>query len=260
MTMMQFDDTAARALEAAYTSGLAVARRQRALQLLTLRAGDAVLDVGTGPGYMAGEMAAAVGASGRVVGVDRSQQMLARARERCAPHAHADFAPADATELPFAAESFDAAAVVQVYEYVAEIEKALAELRRVLKPGGRAVVVDIDWDSLVWETRNRQRAAKIHSAWDEHLADPFLPRRLAPLMRQAGFAVTHVEAHPMVALAPEPFLHGLTQMIARFVPGRRGVTAEDAAAWLADLDAAHAAESYFFSVNAYLFAVRRQEA
>src|SRR3981081_2280046 len=54
----------------------------------------------------------------------------------------------DAVVLPFPDGSFDAAVSTQVYEYVADMPRALAELRRVLRPGGRAVVLDTDWDSL----------------------------------------------------------------------------------------------------------------
>jgi ubiquinone/menaquinone biosynthesis C-methylase UbiE len=65
-------------------SPMVVARRQRVRALLDLHPGDLVLDIGTGPGFLADEIAREVGSSGRVAGIDRSQDMLALAQRRCA--------------------------------------------------------------------------------------------------------------------------------------------------------------------------------
>ena len=238
-------------------SPLVVARRQSVLALLGLQSGEAVLDIGSGPGFLADEMAVAVGPTGRVAGIDRSRDMLALARERCAHRPQATFQEADATEIPFPAAMFDAAISVQVYEYVPDMAAALRALCRVLRPGGRAVVVATDWASLVWEAENRARAERVFNAWDEHLTDPYLPRRLAPLLRESGLEVAKVEPYTAVSLSPEPYATGLARLTADFVPGRRGVTAEDAAAWLADLGETNANGRYFFSLTAFLFLAKR---
>jgi hypothetical protein len=102
------------------------------------------------------------------------------------------------------------------------------------------------------------RAERIFAAWEEHLTDPYLPRRLAPLLKGCGFDVLAVEPYTAASLGPEPMPAGLAKMIAEFVPGRRGVTAEDAAAWLADLASMQASGRYFFSLTAFLFLARRR--
>jgi len=257
---LQFDSTASRELEALYLSPLAVERRKRALALLGLHAGDAVLDIGSGPGFLAEEIAAKVGPSGRVVAIDRSPDMLALAERRCAQHPHVAFQQADAVDIPFPPATFDAAVAVQVYEYVPYMPAAIRELHRALRPGGRAVIVDIDWASLVSEAEDRPRAERVFHAWEEHLADPYLPRRLAPLLRESGLGVAAVEPYTMLSLTPEPFVAGLAKLIAGFVPGRRGVTAQDASAWLADLTATYASGNYFFSLTAYMFLAKRPAA
>jgi len=259
-TQLQFDADASRGLEALYLSPLAVARRQKVLALLNLRPGEVVLDIGAGPGFLADEIAEQVGSSGRVLGMDRSKDMLALAERRCVERTQVAFQEADAVKLPFPASMFDAAAVVQVYEYVPDISAALDELHRVLRPGGRAVIVDIDWASLVWEAENRARAERVFHAWEEHLADPRLPRRLAPLLRETGFDVREAEPHTMFSLTPEPFAAGLAKFIAGFVPGRRGVTAEEAAEWLADVTATGSSGKYFFSLTAFVFLATRAAA
>lgn len=234
-------------------SPLVSARRQRVLALLGPQLGETVLDIGSGPGFLADEMAAVAGPSGRVAGIDRSPNMLALARKRCADRPQATFQEADVTAIPFPAETFDAAIAVQVYEYVPDMEAALRELHRVLRPGGRSVIVDTDWASLVWESQDRVRAERVFRAWEEHLTDPYLPRRLAPLLLKSGFEVAKVEPYTAVSLSPEPYATGLARLIATFVPGRRGVTVEDAAAWLADLEATNSGGRYFFSLTAFLF-------
>ena len=225
--------------------------------MLEFQPGESVVDIGPGPGYLSEEIATLVGPSGRVVGVDRSPDMLAVARGRCAKLPQVSFQEADATRLPLPSGEFDAAIAVQVYEYVADMESALGELHRVLRPGGRAVIVDIDWASLVWEAEDRQRAERIFKAWDEHLTDPNLPRRLPSLLRGAGFDSIRVDTCAPVAIAPDSFVTGLAKFIANFVPGRRGVTAEEANAWLADLAAAESRGNYFFSLIAFIFLARR---
>lgn len=101
------------------------------LEAANVRHGSHVLDVATGPGYVA---RAAFGRGARVVGVDFSSAMIARAR-RAAPDV--EFEEADATALPFADASFDAVTMNYGLLHLAEPERALSEARRVLKPGGR---------------------------------------------------------------------------------------------------------------------------
>ncbi|HXV93215.1 MAG TPA: hypothetical protein VD813_07965, partial [Pseudonocardia sp.] len=123
-----------------------------------------------------------------------------------------------------------------------------------LRAGGRALVLDTDWDSVVWNVADRERHARVMAAWEEHLAHPRLPRVLAGHLRRAGFAVLAQRVVPLF----NPALHGDTysadimELIASFVPGRRDVTAADAQAWLADLRARAEEDEYLFSLNRYV--------
>jgi len=134
-----FDDSASRRLEAAYLTPDVVQQRHATLEALALRPGQRVLDVGSGPGLLAAEMARAVGPAGHITGIDASDPMLTLGQRRCADlgrAARVRFVKADATALPFADASFDVAVSTQVYEYVAELPAALAALYRVLRPAG----------------------------------------------------------------------------------------------------------------------------
>ena len=160
MNTIRFDAAMSRRVESAYTTPDVVEQRRIVVDALSLQPGERVLDIGSGPGFLAGEMASAVGASGSVTGIDPSEHMLSLAGERRAP-AHLTFGPGTATDLPFPDGEFDVVTSTQVYEYVADMPRALAEAHRVLRPGGRLLVLDTDWDSTVWASSDADRMRRV---------------------------------------------------------------------------------------------------
>ncbi len=255
---LAFDERAARALERIYQTPDVVAQRSRLLAAMGLAAGARVLDVGVGPGLLLSDLARIVGEDGRAAGVDRAPAMVAMARARLEGLPQVELHAAEATALPFEDGSFDAATSTQVLEYVPEVDRALGELHRVLRPGGRAWVLDTDWDSVAWNTGDRARMRRVLDAWDAHLHDPHLPATLARRLRGAGLRVDHCEVIPLV----NPTLHahcysdGIMRAIRGFVAGN-GVDPDEAEAWEAELRALGARGDYFFSVNRYLFGASR---
>ena len=100
---------------------------------------ERALDVGTGAGALALALAPLVR---EVIGVDRVPELLAHARERAAGFGNVEFVEADATALPFPDASFDLTATIRTLHHVPRPELVIAELARVTRPGGRALVVD----------------------------------------------------------------------------------------------------------------------
>ena len=132
---MDFDAETARRLLKSYLTQDVVEQRSAIRTALALRSGEHVLDIGSGPGLLAAEMVAEVGATGSVTGVDPSEDMLSIALAQLTGAAtKLTFVPGGATALPFDDDAFDAATATQVYEYVADMPAALAEARRVLRP------------------------------------------------------------------------------------------------------------------------------
>jgi len=257
--MIEFDEERARAVEAVYLTADVVEQRRTILRALALRPGERVLDVGSGPGLLAFEMAEAVGPAGLVHGIDPSPSMLEIARRRTVPReaAPVELGAGEATDLPFPDARFDVVVSTQVYEYVQDMPAALSEVRRVLVPGGRVLVLDTDWDSVVWRSSDDARMDRVLTAWDEHLAHRDLPRLLPELLGEAGLHVETCAAVPMlnVGYGRQTYSGGLLEIIAEFVAGRAGVRADEAAAWAADLRAL--GPNYFFSVNRFLFLATR---
>ena len=124
----------------AWTLGLHRVWKRQAMQLCALQPGERVLDVATGTGDLAFAEAAAVGVKGEVVGVDSCVPMLDVARRR--QRGTVDFQEGDAMDLRFPDASFDVVTIGFGLRNVADRGQALREFRRVLRPGGRLMVLD----------------------------------------------------------------------------------------------------------------------
>jgi demethylmenaquinone methyltransferase/2-methoxy-6-polyprenyl-1,4-benzoquinol methylase len=124
------------------TAGLHHRWRARAADLAEVVPGDRVLDVATGTGDLAIELAGRVGETGEVVGSDFSEPMLARARTK-ATSGVLRFEWASAMELPYADGEFAAATVGFGARNFADLERGLREMARVVRPGGKVVVLEI---------------------------------------------------------------------------------------------------------------------
>jgi SAM-dependent methyltransferase len=166
------------------------------LDMAALRLGERVLDVACGTGLVSFRAAQAVGAAGAVVGTDISGEMVETARRGAVLHGHANvrFERGDAEALPLPDDGFDAAVCALGLMYVPDPVGALCEMRRLLRPRGRAAAA-------VWGARRSCGWAEIFPITDARVATDVCPMffhlgtkdMLARAFDAAGFAEVRSE-------------------------------------------------------------------
>ena len=250
--------TEAEELEKSYQLPEIVRQRQHTLNRLSVKRGEQILDVGCGVGFLSYEIALQTGDSGRVSGIDQNSEMIRHANKRCESLRNTEFSEANADNLPFPEESFDAVSCTQVLLYVNDVAQVLSGIRRVLKPAGRIIIVETDWRGVVLNSDYNSITRKIFSAWDAAVPSPNLPVRLGPLLVDNGFYNVDVEPIPILntEYTPSQFSHGMMNWITKNALKKRVITKEQSQKWLDDLDEKGKSGNYFFCVNRFLFSAQ----
>lgn len=258
---LEYNEEESQRTELAYQSPEIVHQRARTLAFLDPRPGETVVDVGCGPGLLAVDIAAAVGAAGQVTGIDSSAAMIALAERRCAGLANVQLLDCDATALSVADASADAVVCTQVLLYVDDVEQALAEFLRILRPGGRVVVMETDWRSAVLHSGDEAMAERIIACWDRAVPSARLPARLGPLLRAAGFGDVRIDAIPVISTSADQDGYAMTMMeqCAQAAHEQDVISDDEGRAWLRSLARLGEAEAFFFCVNRFLFGATRGE-
>jgi SAM-dependent methyltransferase len=173
------------------------AYKTRVAELLRPRRGGRYLEVGTGTGDDALAFASRFGVE--VVGVDVSRTMVEEARRRGLREAHVG----DAASLPFDDASFDGCWADRTFQHLADPEAALAEMARVVKPGGHVGVSDPDYDTQVVDVPDQELARKVLRFRADHmLRNGTLAHRMGGLFVRAGLADVSVEVVTVVLRDP----------------------------------------------------------
>lgn len=146
-----------------------------------------ILDVGCGTGILE-EKLLETGRPYTIVGVDASSNMVKRARAKVGGHPNVSIRHAAASDLPFDAGSFDAVVSASVLHYLKEPVAGLREMRRVLRPGGKAFVVD--WSRDFATMRLREAVLKI---LDPAHGRTYAGDEVRALLQEAGLTVLHLE-------------------------------------------------------------------
>jgi SAM-dependent methyltransferase len=254
MSGLKFTDDAARQLEELYLTRDIAAQRAETIRQLSLSRGERVLDVGCGPGFLCESMAGSVGRDGSVTGIDVSGDLIALCQRRNPPE-WLTYAVGDATQIARPNASFDVVTCTQVAEYIPDVDRALSETFRVLRPSGRAMFIATDWDALVWHSDKPDRMSLVLTSWESHCAHPRLPRSLSGRLVSAGFRVDGAAVFPILNLewGDDAYSKGLAGLIRDFVGRKNDLPVDELKEWYQELERLSEAGQYFFSSNRYIF-------
>jgi len=224
-----------------------------AFDALNLSAGDTVVDIGCGNGLLTEEIARAVGATGRVIGIDPSHDMLASALKRCADFSTVRIEDGSADMLPLQENEADKAAAVPVLEYLPSVSAAVVEAHRVLRPGGLFVAVDTGCNTLDWFSEDEERMRRVQAAWDHHYSEARVAALWPTLTRDAGFVAIEVEPFTFcdVTLRPDGIAFMLMHLMSRYAAENGHMAESETKAWFDEQIELANQGRFFFSLTYY---------
>ncbi len=230
--------------------------KQIALAGLGLRPGQAVLDVGCGYGADVAEMAVLVGSLGRAVGIDASGAMIAAARQRFASAGlPATFETADVCGLRFADATFDACRAERLLQHVADPGRAVCEMARVTRPGGRVAAIEFDVGGLMIDSADTATTRAVTTEIAESTVNGWAGRQLPRLFTDAGLRQVHVTAE--IVQPGHAFLERIYRPALARLGERDDRPAERLGAWSAQLQADTAAGRFFAAAPVFIVSAIR---
>jgi ubiquinone/menaquinone biosynthesis C-methylase UbiE len=226
---------------------------------LGLHTGDIVLDAGCGPGYDALRMAALVGKTGQVTGIDFSERMIAIAGAKAkGTGLPVSFRTGDARHLPFPDASFDVVRIERLLQILDTPGQILDETIRVLRPGGRLLSIEPDWETFVTDPGSRDTARTFFRFCADQFPDGSTGRKLYRYFRQRGLSDVIVHPEPLILhefslafkmMNMEPFLAAARE--------KNVLSGSEVATWLAELKAADAKGQFMFAGMMFAVAGRK---
>ncbi|MEV0947246.1 methyltransferase domain-containing protein [Rhodococcus sp. NPDC049939] len=166
---------------------------------LQVRAGKRALDIGSGTGSETQVLAEAVTASGHAIGLDPNPGLVTLAGERAGKaNSTARFIVGDIYSLPFPDESLDIVRCETVFQHLYHPNSAAKEVARVMKPGGRAMIIDLDWGTAIMRLGDSNMLQRIIEEILSHSANPYSARLLPGQLGAAGLVIQDIEAQTLI--------------------------------------------------------------
>ena len=227
------------------------------LDLMEIDRREDVLDLGSGTGIAARSIAGRAGFAGTVLGIDLSDHLVRAATGLAAGEGIGDrvrFKVGDSHSLDLPAASFDAVVAHTLFSHLDDPAKVLAEMRRVLRPGGVIGVFDGDYASLTFELGEEDRSRLMDEAIIASLVtNPRILRQMPRLLKQAGFAVAAVIPSVIAEVGAAEYWKAAVESYAAITPSAGLLTVAAAAAWRDELLAISARGEFFGACTYYAY-------
>jgi arsenite methyltransferase len=223
--------------------------RREAANRLHVGAGSKVLDLGCGIGGATFLLADLTGPAGLAAGVDVSSALVDIARQRAGARSGIEFRTGDASAIPYADHHFDAARSERVFLYLPDRIRALEEMKRVVKPGGRVCVIDTEFDSVAIHSRNRALTRKMTALVADSITNPNSARDLPALARQVALKDLQVETFALET-PYEFFERVMIGALWKAADSGAGTTRDEVGEWLKEQAALQGSGDFF---QAWLF-------
>ncbi|WP_378731940.1 methyltransferase domain-containing protein [Nocardia brasiliensis] len=242
-------DSLIQRLDAADAMPGAAELRTHSYELLRLPPGATVLDVGCGSGRAVAELAARGTCP---VGIDPDQQMLDVARTRWPAM---DFRPGSAQALPLPDESVSGYRADKVFHEIADPAAALAEAQRVLAPGGRIVLLDLDWDAVVIDSDDLATTRAIVHARADAITNPQAARGCRNMLLASGFRDVTLEGR--LSICTDGHMLSLLTRLTEVAVATGELDRERTEAWLAEQTARAGSGRLMLAIPLFIAAATR---
>ncbi len=231
-------------------------QKPRSLELLAVQPGQHLLDVGCGLGDVTRLLGRRVGPSGRVVGLDLSDRLIAEARRRTRESdGSVEFVTGDAEKLPWPTDTFDGSRADRVLMFMSRPEHAVREMVRVTRRGGRIVLGEFDMETAIVDSPYRLLTRRLLDYWCDSIPNGWIGRRLPVLFEELG--LLDVSVTPLV-LRLTSYAHWNDVFQIEVTVGRAQranvVSAAEADLWLQQLREADRQRRFFLALTLFLVA------
>lgn len=226
--------------------------------LLAVQEGETILEVGCGTGGAVRALAPQVGTGGRIVGIDASTTMIAEAERRAAGLTlPIEYRVADAHALPFPDHSFDGCYADGVFEILPDPRRALAEMVRVLRPGGRLVIPGPDADASAIDATDRDVTRRFLHFMSDYEANGWIGRQLPGYALELG--LEEITVVPLTGILTDfAFAYDLWFRDSLAHAQAVGVlSADEVTAWVADQQARQRAGRCFLTWAVFVLYARK---
>jgi len=232
------------------------------LKALAPLTGERILEVGCGSGVLCRQVAPSVAPGGKITGVDISPEFLRLAQGYAANTNLSNsiqWSASQAEVLPFQDASFDGVFAARLLLHVEEPQLVLNELVRVVRPGGRVVVMDWDYDTVAMDHSNRELTRRLmHWRCDHHGGNNWSGRQLWGQMMAAG--MVNVQAVPIVSIAHRANDSLTLSLFKAAQVARDGgaIAPDEYEAWVGELESSLSSERFFASIVYFIVLGERE--